>query len=401
MATLCHTALLLHRRLVQNTAVQIFLTGLIIALTLGVIGCSRQASASELTTETLSYRRIELASIYNPDRVLTASQSIYNFQYLKENQGDLNTITGFIDAARRNVGKAVNETFLVRSEIILVPNAKDMMKLVGNWSENSTAVAISPAGQILVNCDATRKIPAIEVMKTLTHEFAHLYVGLCVRTPLPRWLNEGLVMRIAGNGSIEDNATLSWAVLMKRHIPLYNLESSFPIDAGKQQLAYAEAASVTDYILRTHFSSSIPLFIASLSGEAGIGHINLYYHRDYVDSLEAQWLDSIGGIKAMAGASFSDNVFWYLSIILTLVAWVSVLRRRKRQREIWKQEEVRTRDALMAHIEKSIGRQLVEQKESDESENDTNETSDEEIPSDVGENKLQDSPRSLPPNANE
>lgn len=401
MAILCHIAFFLHRSLVKTTAVQTIFAWFIIALVIGGSCCSRQASASELTTETLNYRRIELASIYSPDRVLTASQSIYNFQYLKENRGDLNSITGLVDAARRNVGKAINETFLVRSEIILVPDAKGMMKLVGNWSENSTAVAVSTTRQILVNCDAIRKIPAIEVLKTLTHEFAHLYVGLCVRTPLPRWLNEGLVMKIAGNGTIDDNATLSWAVLMKRHIPLRDLESSFPIDIGRQQLAYAEASSVTDYILRTHFSSSIPLFIATLSGEAGIGNINLYYHRDYVDAVEAQWLESIGGIKAIAGASFSDNVFWYLSIILTLVAWVSVLRRRKRQREIWKQEEVRTRDALMAHIEKSIGRQLLEQKESEASEDDMNETSEEENSSKVNTKNIQDSPRTLPSNTNE
>jgi len=299
--------------------------------------------------------RKSLSTLYSQDIVLSSThQRLYEFQYLQKNKGQLNLIIKNLDAARRSVARTVADAFLIRMEIILVPDAKALMQMVGDWAEHSTAVVISSTQQMIINCDAIQTQSSQVILQVLTHEMAHLYLSIRLKAPIPRWLNEGIAMRIAGDWNPHYHSTLAWAVLMHKTIPLRNLESSFPVEANYQQLAYCESYSVTDFIIRKQFAGSLPLFLSTISGTQGINNAQSYFQYDYRESIEYEWLKSNYGVKALVSAILSENTPWVFVLILTIIAWISILRRKRQQRRIWALE---TQIEQMRHDYESIAKE--------------------------------------------
>lgn len=323
----------------------------IVALLLFVFA-AQNAGASDSVTSMSIGKKIELTQVFPPERIRTETRDLYDFVYVDETRGELNNISRFIDAARREAASAVNDAFLIRTEVMLVPDAQTLTALVGDWAINSTAVAVSPTRQIIINCDATRKLPNGEIMRTLTHEFAHLYIAIRIWDTIPRWLNEGLAMKIAGNGSLEDSAILAGAFLTRTTIPLRELEHEMPVDASRQRLAYAQAQSVTDYVIRNQFHGSTGALIQHLGGAQGISHVSMFFTKEYRDSIEDAWIADNSGLKALAGVTHHDSVYWLITLVLCLIAWAVIIRKRRKQREIWKFEEHQraARKLLLANL---------------------------------------------------
>ena len=94
----------------------------------------------------------------------------------------------------------------------------------------------------------------------IPHELVHLVFDTAVRNPYrfpPRWLNEGLAVYLSEGYGSSDRRLVEDAVSARDLIPLVALGGQFPTDAAKTSLAYAEAVSAIDYLVRTNDQASL------------------------------------------------------------------------------------------------------------------------------------------------
>jgi hypothetical protein len=96
---------------------------------------------------------------------------------------------------------------------------------------------------------AIRSGPA-DIDRTLRHELTHLYLRRRVRGHrLPRWFEEGMALRQAGEFGLLHRVDLSVAAVRGDLPRLDDLEASFPEDESRARLAYAASFSFTGRVL--------------------------------------------------------------------------------------------------------------------------------------------------------
>ncbi|MEI6152796.1 MAG: hypothetical protein WCQ90_01770 [Deltaproteobacteria bacterium] len=98
----------------------------------------------------------------------------------------------------------------------------------------------------------------------LTHEITHLALDLMCHGNCPDWLNEGLAVCISQQMSDQYRSMLQNAIKNDKTIPIEVLSMrlfSHP-DENIRQLAYAEAASIIEYLIETQGWESIAKMVS-------------------------------------------------------------------------------------------------------------------------------------------
>lgn len=308
---------------------------LLVALCL-ILGIPSPALAAErVTTQTMSLR-----SIYpQASDIRTTSDLNFDVEYVAADERWAREIIGRADAARRVLARATHDAFLVRVTMTIVPDQPKFVELVGGWAENSVAVAIPRARQVVLNGEQLRKGAPSNLGSTLVHELSHLYVGVRTERPLPRWMDEGIAMEVEGRGGLEEHAALVLANAVNGLIPLRELESSFPVQADRQRLAYRQSHAMLRNILTTSFSGSLPLFLKTIQGEAGLHQVEQYWSPITRDSLEARWRETLRLRNNWPLLAMDSSLFWGASALLLVVAFFVRRARGRKLRAQWDAED--------------------------------------------------------------
>jgi hypothetical protein len=98
------------------------------------------------------------------------------------------------------------------------------------------------------------------------HELTHLVFDTAVDNPYrfpPRWVNEGLAVYLSEGYGGFDRGMVGNAVDDQSLMPLTALTGQFPTDPQKTSLAYAEAVSAIDFLVRTYDQSALLSLITS------------------------------------------------------------------------------------------------------------------------------------------
>lgn len=292
-----------------------------------------QGAWADTTTAALS-----LATVIPASEVRSRRQGNYVIQYSAAQEGMVPDIIARADAARREVNRATGDALMASVELILAPDRKSFLKLVGDWAENSAAVAVPRARQIVLNRDVFAQSPPEQLPIMLIHEFAHIYNGTRCTRPLPRWLDEGIAMNVAGEWTSDDAAAIVLARLVGRLMPLSSLEQSFPNDAGAQKLAYRQAYSVVRFMVGQS-GNSLPVFLETITGPQGAKRIEELWGPPHRDGLELAWRKSLRSGVSWVLLLSSSGVFWGAVVILALGAWLVRWRRGRALRREWDDEE--------------------------------------------------------------
>jgi hypothetical protein len=94
----------------------------------------------------------------------------------------------------------------------------------------------------------------------IPHELTHLVFDTAVQNPYrfpPRWVNEGLAVYLSEGYGPSDRSLVRDAVDSKELLPLTALTGQFPTDPDKTYLAYAEAVSAIDHLVRTYGENAL------------------------------------------------------------------------------------------------------------------------------------------------
>ena len=98
------------------------------------------------------------------------------------------------------------------------------------------------------------------------HELTHLVFDTAVDNPYrfpPRWVNEGLAVYLSEGYGGFDRGMVQGAVADRTLMPLTALTGQFPTDPAKTSLAYAEAVSAIDFLVRAYDQASLLSLINS------------------------------------------------------------------------------------------------------------------------------------------
>jgi hypothetical protein len=134
------------------------------------------------------------------------------------------------------------------------------------------------------------------VDNVVPHELIHLVFDTAVHNPYhfpPRWLNEGLAVYLSVGYDAGDRAAVEDAAKAGDLVPLVGLSEQFPTGPGFG-LAYSEAVSAIDYLVRAHGQDALVSLVRSYADgktddEAFEGAIGMD-----VAAFDDAWLKDIG-----------------------------------------------------------------------------------------------------------
>jgi hypothetical protein len=223
--------------------------------------------------------------------------------------------------------------------VILPPSLEEFRKLAGGYDrEWVIAVAVHPHSLIVVKPPRLVTPSLTSLRQTVRHELVHIMLSRVSNVHnIPRWLNEGIAMRVSGEMAVSAEWVLAAAVLRGNLIPLDELDEHFPDDHERAGLAYAESLSAVDYIAETHGEQALPDLIRALRRQSFDEALAASFGLD-LQTLGERWIRTVRispYVVTLVGSSFA---LW----LMAALAIVAFFRKRRlgRQRELeWEREK--------------------------------------------------------------
>jgi hypothetical protein len=250
----------------------------------------------------------------------------------------------FLALAESAIGYFKQQGFDPPDEKVLLvycATEKDFLQKSGLNPEHIVACASSEKKAIYINGERFQTLKQEDLLPVLIHEYAHIYLGLKIQAPLPRWLNEGLAMHLAGEWTLGDSLQLSLARVMNRFIPFSHLTSGFPSEQSEMRIAYLQSYSMTDFIMKNFFGKGgLNAFLKRLENQNVAYEISMKLHDPIIlKSLEVQWKQSLGARwRNILYILVSGSFFWFFITVLFLYAYIKKRKQKKEQEKIWEEE---------------------------------------------------------------
>ncbi|MBN1642472.1 MAG: hypothetical protein JXA09_14650 [Anaerolineae bacterium] len=133
--------------------------------------------------------------------------------------------------------------------------------------------------------------------RVIPHELTHATLYAVTKPPfgdIPRWLHEGLAMRSEGGATDRELAALADAIRTDTLISLRALNSGFPDDPERVDLAYAESYSLIAYIIEAHGTEKLGELIAVFAEGAHYDDALAQVFGVDMDGMEDLWRAHIG-----------------------------------------------------------------------------------------------------------
>ncbi len=131
----------------------------------------------------------------------------------------------------------------------------------------------------------------------IPHELVHLVFDTAVENPYrfpPRWVNEGLAVYLSEGYTPTDRSYVGAAVRSQDLLPLTALTGQFPTDPDKTYLAYAEAVSAIDHLVRTYGEPALFALIGAYKDGLTDDEVFTKAVGKDVAAFQAGWLAELG-----------------------------------------------------------------------------------------------------------
>jgi hypothetical protein len=230
-------------------------------------------------------------------------------------------------------------------DIRVAVNAHDMRRLAPAGRPPpayATGVAYPADGLILVSLTEPQSFLRPALSRVMVHELAHVALHRAVLgKDVPRWLSEGYAIDRAGERSLARIRTLWDGALQGRLLSVRELSREFPEQPREVDLAYAQAADLTAFLLdRDEHGARFRALLDRVRKGASFEHAVLGAYGADMATLEQQWRAAIasrfGRWPTLLGGL---TVVWALAAVLLVAAYVRVRRRHQRTLQRWATEE--------------------------------------------------------------
>ena len=225
--------------------------------------------------------------------------------------------------------------------LVYLATEKEFLRASGLEPEHFLACASPRRRVIFINGEMLRPLKPEDIFGVLIHEYSHVYIGQTVEGPIPRWLDEGLAMHLAGEWSLGDSLKLSTARLLDKTLPFSRLEAGFPGEPSAMHLAYLQSYSMTDFLMNRFFGGGgLSSFLRRLSNPREGSRILSQIQDPFIlKSLEEQWKKSLGGWwRNTVVILTSGSLLWFTLATLFLFAYAKKKKQEKEKLKAWEQE---------------------------------------------------------------
>ena len=196
--------------------------------------------------------------------------------------------------------------------------------------EFAAGAAHGASGRIIVVPARTGDYPFGDEAQTLRHELSHVLLYRALDYAPPRWFDEGLAMRAAGEWGIRDEWLMIFALpgAARGEYPLSRLESDFREGESRVRRSYALARAFVGDMFRDDLELSD--FITSARA---LGSMEEAFHRRYASTPAVafqQWARDRPAWREWAVVLGSSRTTWALALLIFLLSSLFALIRRRR-----------------------------------------------------------------------
>lgn len=216
--------------------------------------------------------------------------------------------------------------------LIWYDSQNDMAAAAGRRVDGVLALADKGSDRVLLNGPLLRQAGAGQIRETLQHEMVHVNFGRERVDRLPRWLEEGLAMRLSDQQRWYDGWLAAGDHLFGRTSGAEDLWGGWPDDPAFESRAYRQAESLTEFLLRKHYPEGgerqvMSILLSRRDSEDFIDQLWQPYTRM---SLYREWLNEGGKIGPLL-TLVTDPTFLFGGVCVVLLVWAWLAKRRRGQ----------------------------------------------------------------------
>lgn len=278
-----------------------------------------------------------------PEGFVTEDAGWIHFAYQPSGRARVEPLKAAADRIRVELRDMLGRDVLQRVHVRVGRTVGEMETLAppgAGFPKYASGVAYSEIGLVLLTEKPRYPNEHHDLLQVFRHELAHVALHDAVGNHnVPRWFNEGFAVHASGEAVANRMQTLWTATLAGNLLPLADLTHRFPADATSASVAYAQAADVVRYLLRTHEVLRFQALIDRMrSGQAFEAALADAYATDLAN-LEYEWREDVARRYTFWPVLFSGTMVWMGALALFVWGW---RKRQKRNRKIlaqWAVEE--------------------------------------------------------------
>jgi hypothetical protein len=151
-------------------------------------------------------------------------------------------------------------------DVLLTPNTREARHVLPAWHLPPWAAGAARPDARQVFLAVTTNGQRQDRERVLLHELGHLATASAAGGErVPRWFDEGVARRLAGEDGMDDDEILARARLGGRLIVLEGLEVSFPAGQASAAIAYAVSGRAIELLESEHGSDVVRRILARVS----------------------------------------------------------------------------------------------------------------------------------------
>lgn len=193
---------------------------------------------------------------------------------------------------------------------------------------------------VVIPTDKNSAFHSRNINKIIVHELVHIAIARHFgRIRVPRWFHEGTAMTLSGEISFDEQAILSCAIITRKLIPLDSIEFLNRFSQSKASLAYSQSHAVLAFLIDTYGIELIPELIAASRKTRKFEDACIQTFGLSIKEIEVLFVRYLQKRYPLLIVAFSFSLFWFLILVLSIIAWFIIYVRKIRKLNIMELEE--------------------------------------------------------------
>jgi hypothetical protein len=233
-----------------------------------------------------------------------------------------------LEAGLESVSRILPVDTSLPVEFYLYGNVDDLRGTLSAGSRDWIAGHADPSlGVVMVAIESGPEQEGL-MRQRIPHELMHIMMYRAVGEGyrhIPTWLREGAAALAEIDPNPEYERVFREAMTRQDWIPLRNVCSSFPTDAGRAFLAYAESRSFTGYLYEIYGSTGLLALVRAYAGGADCERGPEVAFGVSLSSLERDWHTSVAGKNDLMPALQNMVPYLVLLCLVLIVPMIGIL----------------------------------------------------------------------------
>lgn len=214
----------------------------------------------------------------------------FDIRYSKEGAKLSYSVRYYLQEAYRLLGQDFN--YRPKRRITVLIYEKEDFEQIGEglWVKGTGGVYDGKIRLPFIGADFTTD----QIRGIIYHEYTHLLVNDISKRKAPRWLDEGLAEYEAARYIKKEKSVLKTAVNLNSLIPLKELDTVLGDlnneDAARRYLAYQEAYTLTNYLMKRYNKYKIREVLEEIGNGESLDKVMKNKLNITVDEFERRWL---------------------------------------------------------------------------------------------------------------